>query len=67
MVMGGGVEYELDVMGPAMGGVWHLNLLSMIVVVGNRSIKHSEPWRHCQVMSNHANIHLSLTWFCVSI
>ena len=42
MVVGGGVNDELDVVGPAKSGVGHFNFLPIVVVVGNGPVEHAK-------------------------
>ena len=44
MVVGGGVDYELDVVGPAKGCIGHFNLLSIFVMIGKGSVEHAETF-----------------------
>lgn len=67
VVVSGGVDYELDVMGPAVSGVWYFNLLPVVMMVRDGWIEHGEPWRHRKVTANHANIYFCFTWFRVGM
>ena len=43
MIVSSGVDDELDVVWPARGGVRHVNLLPIPVMVRDGSIEHTEP------------------------
>ena len=43
MVVGGGVDNELNVVGPPESGIRHLDLLSVVMMVRDGSVKHAEP------------------------
>ena len=65
MIVSGSVDDKLYVMGPTKGSIWHFDFLSIVVMVQNGSIEHTEP-RWCgEVVSYHANVHLHFAWFRV--
>ena len=44
VIVGGGVDYELNVMGPSESGVWHFDFLPVVMMVRDGSVKHVKPW-----------------------
>ena len=57
VVMGGGVNDELDIMRPALSAVWHFDLLAVVVMVGDGTVEHAKPLWCGKVAAYHANIH----------
>ena len=45
VVMGGGVNDELNVVRPSMSANRHFNLLAIVMVIGNSAVEHAEPLR----------------------
>lgn len=66
MIVGGSVDYELNVMGPSRSGVWHLDLLPVVMVVRDGSVKHTKPLWCGEVLSYHTDVHFGFTWLGVS-
>ena len=42
MVVSGGVNDELNVVGPSVSGIRHFDLLSVVMMVRNSPIEHAE-------------------------
>ena len=63
VVVGVGVNDELDVMRPAGGRVGHVDFLPVTVMVGVGSIEHAESSGRSEVTAYHANIDFHLTGF----
>ena len=59
--MGGGVDDELYVMGPAKSSIRHFEFLSIVVVIWNGSVEHTEPTWCSEVMSYHPDVYFHLT------
>ena len=66
VVVRGGVNNELDIVWPSRGGVGHIDLLPISVVVRIGSIEHTEPSWHSEVTAYHADVHFRLAWFRMS-
>ena len=67
VIVGGGVDYKLNVMGPLESGVQHFDFLPIVVMVRNGSVEHAKPLWCGQVSPHHADVHFGFTWLGVSL
>ena len=63
VVVGVGVNNELNVVRPSRGRVGHVDFLPVTVMVGVGSIEHAEPSWRSKILAYHADIDFRLAWF----
>ena len=66
VVVGGSVDYELDIVRPTRSAVGHVNLLPIVVMVGDGSVEHAKALWCSEISSYHTDVHFGFTWFGIS-